>query len=90
MPKIKIVQVITRLIKGGAQKVCFDIAEGLPKDRYEVFLLSGPETGLEGSLWDKASQIQGINIKVIPELVREISPVKDLLALLRLYNFFSK
>ena len=90
MPKIKIVQVITRLIKGGAQKVCFDIAEGLPKDRYEVFLLSGPETGLEGSLWDKASQIQGINIKVIPELVREISPVKDLLALLRLYHFFSK
>lgn len=90
MAKIKIVQVITRLIKGGAQKVCLDITEGLPKDRYEVSLLSGPETGLEGSLWDKAKQIQGINIKTVPELVREISPIKDLLALFRLYYFFSK
>jgi len=90
MAKIKIVQVITRLIKGGAQKVCLDITEGLPKDRYEVFLLSGPETGLEGSLWDKAKQIQGVNINTVPELVREISPIKDLLALFRLYYFFSK
>jgi glycosyltransferase involved in cell wall biosynthesis len=90
MAKIKIVQVITRLIKGGAQKICLDITEGLPKNIYEVFLISGPETGLEGSLWDKARQIQDINIKVIPELVREISPIKDLMALIRLYCFFCK
>mgnify|MGYP001589363332 CR=1 FL=1 len=90
MAKIKVVQVITRLIKGGAQKVCLDIAEGLPKDRHEVFLLSGPETGLEGSLWDKARQITGVRIKVIPELVREISPVKDLTSLIRLYYFLYK
>ncbi|MEW6026831.1 MAG: glycosyltransferase family 4 protein, partial [Planctomycetota bacterium] len=90
MAKVKVVQVITRLIKGGAQKVCLDIAEGIPKDRYEVFLLSGLETGLEGSLWDKAGQISGINIKVIPELAREVSPLNDLLALFRLYYFFLK
>lgn len=90
MAKIKVVQVITRLIKGGAQKVCLDITQGLPKNQYEVFLLSGPETGLEGSLWDKANQIQGIRIKVIQKLVREISPVKDLMALISLYYFFHK
>jgi len=90
MAKIKIVQVITRMIKGGAQKICLDITQGLPKDEYETFLVSGTETGLEGSLWNKADQIQGVKIKIIPELIREISPVKDLIALLRVYYFFHK
>ncbi|MBI5778134.1 MAG: GNAT family N-acetyltransferase [Planctomycetes bacterium] len=90
MAKIKIVHVITRLIKGGAQKVCLDIVEGLPQGQYEVSLLSGPETGPEGSLWDKARQVPGVTIKAIPELVREISPIKDLTALIKLYFYFCK
>ncbi|MFH0889361.1 MAG: glycosyltransferase family 4 protein [Planctomycetota bacterium] len=90
MHKIKIVQVITRLIKGGAQKICLDIVEGLSKDQYEIHLISGPNTGTEGSLWQRANNIRNIHIKVIPQLVRNISPLCDLIALFRLYLYFSK
>jgi glycosyltransferase involved in cell wall biosynthesis len=88
LQRIRIVQVITRLIKGGAQKICLDLAESLPKDQYEVHLVSGPETGPEGSLWEKANQLKGISITVIPELVRSASLFKDSIALIKLYQFF--
>jgi glycosyltransferase involved in cell wall biosynthesis len=86
--KIKVVQVITRLIKGGAQKVCLDLVEGLPKDRYEVYLASGKATGSEGSLWERAHNIKDIKIKLVPEMEREISPLRDIVALLKLYHIF--
>lgn len=86
--KIKVVQLITRLIKGGAQKVCLDIIEYLPKDKYEVCLIAGPDTGSEGSLWQQAKGIKDINIKGIKEMVREVSSLKDIIALIKLCCLF--
>lgn len=86
--KIRVVQLITRLIKGGAQKVCLDIVEYLPNDRYEIYLIAGPDTGPEGSLWERAKGIKGLNIKVVAEMVREISPLKDMVALMKLCCLF--
>ncbi|MBI4834007.1 MAG: glycosyltransferase family 4 protein [Planctomycetes bacterium] len=86
--KIKVIQVITRLIKGGAQKVCLDLVEGLPKDIYEVYLVSGNATGSEGSLWERAKGVKDIKIRLVPEMEREISPLHDIVALLKLYHHF--
>ncbi|MFA5794745.1 MAG: glycosyltransferase family 4 protein [Candidatus Brocadiia bacterium] len=83
----KIVYVITRLIRGGAQKVCFDIIASL-KDKYDITLISGTETGVEGSLWVEFKSISNINIRQLAQLVRGIAPFKDTIALIRLYWFF--
>ncbi|MBI4712555.1 MAG: glycosyltransferase family 4 protein [Planctomycetes bacterium] len=86
--RTKVVHVITRLIKGGAQKICLDIVEKLPKDKYEVCLVSGVSTGQEGSFWSRVRLIKDIHLEVIPELTREVSPIKDFLSLVKLYHFF--
>lgn len=86
--RIKIVQIITRLIQGGAQKVCLDITQDLNKDKYEVYLVSGKALGSEGSLWGRAEKINNIKIKIMANLVRNISPIKDFLALINLHRFF--
>jgi len=56
----------------------------LDKDRYKVDVISGPQTGSEGSLIEEVRK-KGIPLTVLPDLVREISPIKDLAALLRMY-----
>ncbi|MFH1226492.1 MAG: glycosyltransferase family 4 protein [Planctomycetota bacterium] len=83
----KVVYVITRLIRGGAQKVCFDIINAL-KNKYEITLISGIETGPEGSLWPEFRAIPGVNMRQLAQLVRGIAPFKDTIALIRLYWFF--
>jgi len=77
--KIKILQLITRSDWTGAQKVLYSIVYGLKKyypDQFEVEVACGPENG------QLVEELKKINVKVhvIPDLVREISPVKDLRA----------
>jgi glycosyltransferase involved in cell wall biosynthesis len=76
------------LIVGGAQEntlLTVDMLKNSPeyKDRYLVDLVSGPQTGPEGSLAEEARQ-RGITVRIIPELVRQPSPVKDFKVILKL------
>ncbi len=81
--KIRVLHVITRLIIGGAQVNTLLTVAHLDRRRYRVTLASGPTTGPEGSLED---QIPGeIAFERIPELVRNPDPLKDIIALRRLY-----
>ncbi len=80
MKKIKIAHIITKLELGGAQQNTLYTAEHLPRDRYEVFLISG----CGGILDEEAKIIPDTKIYFIPWLVREINPIYDFLALLRL------
>ncbi len=77
--KIKVLQLITRSDWAGGQKVLYSIVYGLKKyypDQFEVEVACGPENG------QLIEELKKINVKVhvIPDLVREISPVKDLRA----------
>lgn len=89
MAQVRVLQVITRLIVGGAQETAILIADMLDKSRWTVHLLSGPQTGSEGSLIEDARN-RGIPLTIEPALVREINPVKDLLALTRLTRFMRR
>lgn len=81
--KPRIVQIITRMIVGGAQYVVLDLCERLAATgRYEVTLLSGPARGPEGSLEARAAS-GGYRFRIVPSLRREISP-RDVVALHRL------
>lgn len=89
MSRIKVLQVITRLIVGGAQETVMLVAAMLDPARFDVHVLSGPQTGSEGSLQEQVRE-RGIPLTIEPALVREINPAKDLLALARLARFIRR
>ncbi len=81
---IRVLHPITRLIIGGAQENTMLTADYHNTDgRYQVDIVSGPQTGPEGSLIEEVRQ-RGIPLTIMPEIVREINPVKDGTAVLKL------
>ena len=83
--KIRVLHPITRLIVGGAQENTLFTAQGLNKNRYHVDVVSGPQTGPEGSLIQTAQEM-GVHLEILPELVREIYPWKDFITVFKLYR----
>jgi glycosyltransferase involved in cell wall biosynthesis len=84
--KSKIFHVITKLELGGAQKVALMTLERLPRDRYELGLVTGPD----GELVDRANQIPELQRHWCPQMVREVHPLKDALTFLRLWRLFRR
>src|SRR5213594_4466648 len=84
--RAKVFHVITKLDLGGAQKVTLMTLERLPRDRYDLALITSPE----GLLVDWANRIPGLRRIWISSIVREIQPLKDLHALLRLWLLFRR
>lgn len=89
MPPLPVLHVITRLIVGGAQENTMLTAALLDPARYAAHILSGPQTGSEGSLIEQV-RARGIPLTIEPMLVRQINPLKDLLALTRLTRFIKR
>ncbi len=86
---MKIIHVITRLIIGGAQENTILSCEGLADRGHEVFLLSGPTTGPEGSLVERAAA-GAYAYEEIGPLVRQVSPWHDARALRRMTRRFEQ
>jgi hypothetical protein len=89
MQKIKVINPITRLIVGGAQETVIETCACINKDRFETQIVAGPQTGPEGELVSEVKKRQ-IPLTVIPELVREINPVKDFIAACKLVKLFKR
>ena len=58
-------------------------AELLDQDRFTVDVLSGPQTGSEGSLIEEVRN-RDIPLILLPELVRQVHPYMDIKALLKI------
>jgi len=86
MRKPVVHHVITRLIAGGAQENTILSCEAL-KDRFDILLITGPPEGREGSLLEDARR-RGIEVRVIDDLVRPVSPVRDAAAFGKLRGIF--
>lgn len=84
--RTKVFHVITKLELGGAQKVALMTLERLPMERYELGLLTGPD----GLLVEWADRIPGLDRRWISSLVREVRPVQDFLALLKMWKIFRR
>ncbi|MBN1977594.1 MAG: glycosyltransferase family 4 protein [Anaerolineae bacterium] len=84
-----VLHIITRLIVGGAQENTMLTAALLDPGRYAVDVISGPQTGSEGSLIEDV-RARGVPLTIEPALVREIHPAKDLLAVVRLARFIRR
>ena len=75
---MRIAHLITRLIIGGAQEnTLFNVQDQHHLHGDEVCLMTGPETGPEGSLIDRAKQL-GLDVRIVPELQRNLNPLNDL------------
>jgi glycosyltransferase involved in cell wall biosynthesis len=74
---MRIVHIITRMILGGAQEntllTCEDLVQDFGDD---VLLITGPPLGPEGSLLGRA-KANRVPLIVVPELRREIHPLRD-------------
>jgi glycosyltransferase involved in cell wall biosynthesis len=79
-----VLHVITRLIVGGAQENTLLTVIGQQADpRFRVTLLSGIDLGPEGDLHERA-RAAGVDLVLVPWLVRPIRPATDLRALVGL------
>jgi glycosyltransferase involved in cell wall biosynthesis len=77
---VKHVQIITRLIVGGAQRIAIETAADCRARGDDVQIWCGPQTGPEGSLADE-TRARGIPLVIVPDLVKEVSPHRDAAAL---------
>ena len=87
--KLKICHVITRMIVGGAQENTLLTIKGHVEKGHDCVLVTGHSPGREGELL-KNVKLPDFRIETFPDLVRELSPVKDLMAVLRLRSFFKR
>ena len=85
--KISICHVITRMIVGGAQENTLFSCIGQLRAGNRVVLVTGPSPGPEGELLSRIS-VPELEVVTIDEMVREISPLKDLKAYIKLKKYF--
>ncbi len=83
MKKIKFVHLITRFDKGGSAETVFLIARALVKKENSVEIWCGEGVDIPGEMRARA-QKEGIELVVIPSLVRSVRPLKDLSSLFQL------
>ena len=86
--KLAICHVITRMIIGGAQENTLYTCAGHLAKGHQVTLVTGPSPGPEGELLQQGCP-EGLEVIVLPELRRELSPPADwraYRALLRLFR----
>lgn len=88
-PPIKVLRIITRLNVGGPAIHAILLTGGLNKEPFRPLLLTGQEEAGEGNMLDLAAA-QGVRPILVPELGREVSPKRDLAALLKLLRFIKK
>ncbi len=78
-PPIRMLHIITRMIRGGADENTLATVKGLDKRRYHVDLVVG-----EGSELDLLDGLDNVTVHVMPQLVRDPNPIQDIKALFKL------
>ncbi|MFH1201748.1 MAG: glycosyltransferase family 4 protein [Candidatus Omnitrophota bacterium] len=89
MEKINIIQIITRLDKGGSSKIVLELAKFLNRQDYLVKIISGLTKDPQEDL-DRFSSQTGIQIIFINQLRRNPNPFLDLISFFRLYSVLKK
>ena len=88
-PRPRILHIITRMTRGGAQENTLATVRGLRQKGYDVTLVTGPSWGREGEILSEALA-EGHAIVLMPELGREVDLIKDTLAFFKLIAFLRR
>lgn len=83
---MKIALIITELQLGGAQRIVIELAGRLAQSNWEVCVI----TNERGLLLQDLRGIRGVEVIAVATLRREITPLKDLLALVRIMNVLNR
>lgn len=89
MSKIKVLQIITRLDKGGSAQVVLSIVTKLNKARFDLTLISGQIKEQDQEILNLLAN-ENIAYICVPELKREINIINDVKALFKIYSFIKK
>lgn len=84
--KKRILFIITHLELGGAQKQLLTILKNLNQTEYSLYLFAGNY----GHLKKEFIKLPCLHLKLIPQLIRPINPLYDIIAFLKLYLFIKK
>ncbi len=82
---VRMLHIITRLIRGGADENTLATVRGLDKQRYQVDLVVG-----EGSELELLEGLDDVGVVLVPSLVRDPHPWKDLQTLVALTRLIHK
>ncbi len=79
---LRILHISTRLILGGSQENTVLSCEGQARLGHEIHLAFGPIFGPEGSMLDRVAEFRtddgrAITTHEVPDLIREINPLRD-------------
>ncbi len=80
MKKVTILHIQVLPIMSGVQKAMLDILERLDRNKYNITILCNAE----GDLTEAAAKLN-INVIILPELRREINPIFDIFAFIKLF-----
>ena len=77
------------MIIGGAQENTLYSCQGQIENGHDVTLATGPTTGPEGKLLDN-QKVPGLKVDILPNMVRELNPVKDIKVYFDLKKYFKE
>jgi glycosyltransferase involved in cell wall biosynthesis len=83
--KIRVLHVITRLIRGGADENTVSTVEGMDPERWEADLLAGHGSEVSGF-----SPLIREHTTILRDLVRDPNPVRDVIALVRMVRLIRR
>ncbi len=90
MLQVRVLQIITQMVVGGASEHVAYLMTHFPKDKYEIHLLSGTPVEKARMYVNSVTPSSNITYWQIPELVVPANPVKDFIALWKIYRFLKK
>ena len=80
---ISIVHIVTRLDRGGAAEVILDLVKALSQHGMRVTLIVGKTDNPQTDLSEFCTQ-NGIALYIIPNLIRSVSPIHDIIAFFKI------
>jgi len=83
---MRLCHVITKPELGGAQRTTLDILSMLPKNKYDVSLITSPK----GILKSEFEDLENVKSHFSPFLVRPINPLYDIFALIHIYLIYRR
>ncbi|MFH1282272.1 MAG: glycosyltransferase family 4 protein [bacterium] len=89
MKKIKILNIITRLDRGGSAENTILTVSHIRNDKFDNLLISGPTNDPDGSISEFIKK-QEVDVHYLSYLVRQINPIKDILAFFWLLFFIRR
>ncbi len=87
--RTRLAVLITRLIRGGAQRIALQTYLRTDPERFDRRLITGPDLGPEGGFFDEA-RAAGIEPVIVRSMHREISAGADLATLLWLTRYLRR